>query len=179
MTLNLSLLYVLWLEENCQISPNKNKPPNLWHVTSILVWCIFVNRHIINVHKGQTPYQCTLCESSFTKEFGLNMHMKIVHKEEKAIDKIRKCPICEEEFPNSHDLNRHILSVHEGQTPYKCTMCESSFAQSFELTHHKKTVHKETKQKIPCPICEVEFSSSSHLNRHILSVHKVKYSKGQ
>ena len=41
MTLNLPLLYVLWLEEYCQISPNKNKSPNLWHVTSILVCCIF------------------------------------------------------------------------------------------------------------------------------------------
>ena len=27
---------------NCQTSPNKNKSPNLWHVTSILVCCIFV-----------------------------------------------------------------------------------------------------------------------------------------
>ena len=41
MTLNLPLLYGLWLEEYCQISPNKNKSPNLWHVTSILVCCIF------------------------------------------------------------------------------------------------------------------------------------------
>ena len=41
MTLNLPLLYVLWLEEYWQISPNKNKSPNLWHVTSILVCCIF------------------------------------------------------------------------------------------------------------------------------------------
>ena len=41
MTLNLPLLYVLWLEEYCQISPNKNKSPNLWYVTSILVCCIF------------------------------------------------------------------------------------------------------------------------------------------
>ena len=36
MTLNLPLLYVLWLEEYCQIRPNKNKSPNLWHITSIL-----------------------------------------------------------------------------------------------------------------------------------------------
>ena len=42
MTLNLNLLYVLWLEEYCQISPNKNKSPILWHVSSILVCCIFV-----------------------------------------------------------------------------------------------------------------------------------------
>ena len=41
MTLNLPLLYVLWLEEYYQISPSKNRSPNLWHVTSILVCCIF------------------------------------------------------------------------------------------------------------------------------------------
>ena len=41
MTLNLSLLYFVWTEEYCQPSPNKNKSPNLWHVTSILVCCIF------------------------------------------------------------------------------------------------------------------------------------------
>ena len=45
MTLSLPLLYVLWLEEYWQISPNKNKSPNLWHVTSILVCCIFVLAH--------------------------------------------------------------------------------------------------------------------------------------
>ena len=42
MTLNLSLLYFVWNEEYCQTSPNKNKSPKLWHVTSILVCCIFV-----------------------------------------------------------------------------------------------------------------------------------------
>ena len=40
MTLNLPLLYVLWLEEYCWICPNKNRSPNLWHVTSILVYFI-------------------------------------------------------------------------------------------------------------------------------------------
>ena len=41
MTLNLPLLYWLWFVEYCQNSPNKNKSPNHWHVTSILVCCIF------------------------------------------------------------------------------------------------------------------------------------------
>ena len=41
MTLNLPLLYFVWAEEYCQTSPNKNKSPNLWHVTSISVCCIF------------------------------------------------------------------------------------------------------------------------------------------
>ena len=58
MTLNLPLLYVLWLEEYRQISPNENKSPNLWHVTSILVCCIFArscwmppNWDVANLHE--------------------------------------------------------------------------------------------------------------------------------
>ena len=41
MTLNLFLLYFVRTEEYCQTSPNKNKPPKLWQVTSILVCYIF------------------------------------------------------------------------------------------------------------------------------------------
>ena len=41
MTLNLPILYFVWTGEYCQTSPNKNKSPNLWHVTRILVCCIF------------------------------------------------------------------------------------------------------------------------------------------
>ena len=40
MTLNLPSLY-FWLEEYGQTRPKKNQSPNLWHVTSILVCCIF------------------------------------------------------------------------------------------------------------------------------------------
>ena len=36
MLLNLPFLYFVWTGEYCQTSPNKNKSPNLWHVTSIL-----------------------------------------------------------------------------------------------------------------------------------------------
>ena len=47
MTLNLPLLYWFWLAEYCQTSPNKNKSPNLWQVTSILVCCIFGSNHTL------------------------------------------------------------------------------------------------------------------------------------
>ena len=46
MNLNLTLLYFVWNEEHCQTSPDKNKSPNLWHITSILVYCIF-DLHVV------------------------------------------------------------------------------------------------------------------------------------
>ena len=39
---------IVWTEEYCQTSPNKNKSPNLWHIPSILVCCIFVHQSIKN-----------------------------------------------------------------------------------------------------------------------------------
>ena len=40
MTLNLPLLHWFWFVEYCRTSPNKNKSPNVWHITSVLVCCI-------------------------------------------------------------------------------------------------------------------------------------------
>ena len=77
--MNLPLLYFVWTEEYCQTSPNKNKSPNLWHVTSILVCCIFGN--IVNFFQDtllgnfilqKSCYQNSVFESQLTIEKRLN-----------------------------------------------------------------------------------------------------------
>ena len=57
MTLHLPLLYWFWFVEYCQTSPNKNKSPKLWHVTSILVCCIFGDSYLNN-HKMKMKNCC-------------------------------------------------------------------------------------------------------------------------
>ena len=69
MTLNLPLLYVLWLEEYCQINPNKNRSPNLWHVTSILVCCIFANVHVTSVREIKSGDILFVLERNFVSQF--------------------------------------------------------------------------------------------------------------
>ena len=62
MTLSLPLLYVLWLEEYYQTSPNKNKWPNLWHVTSILVYNITQNcKQILKIRMPFSKIISTHC----------------------------------------------------------------------------------------------------------------------
>ena len=56
MTLNLPLLYFVWTEEYCQTSPQKIKSQNLWHVTSILVCCIFVRSYRTFLHQLECGY---------------------------------------------------------------------------------------------------------------------------
>ena len=47
MTLNLPRLYCFWFLEYCQTSSKENKSPNLWPITSILVYCIFDSRNLL------------------------------------------------------------------------------------------------------------------------------------
>ena len=53
MTLNLPLLYFVCTEEYCQTSPNKNKSPKLWHITSILACCIFAWRYTTPLYRAE------------------------------------------------------------------------------------------------------------------------------
>ena len=39
-----TFIIFFWIEEYCQTSPNKNKSPKIWRLTSILVCCIFGER---------------------------------------------------------------------------------------------------------------------------------------
>ena len=57
MTLNLPLLYWFWFVEYCQTSPNKKG--HLWHVTSILVCCIF---GLMNAEGQQNNLSCQSIE---------------------------------------------------------------------------------------------------------------------
>ena len=61
MNLNLPFLYRFWFIEYCQPSPNKNKTLNLWHITSILVCCIFAEDHHKNIW-----YSHVKCGSKFS-----------------------------------------------------------------------------------------------------------------
>ena len=86
MTLNLPLLYVLWLEEYCQINPNKNRSPNLWHVTSILVCCIFANVHVTSVREIKSGDILFVLERNFVSQFAgkpvqLHQYFNLVYEQ--------------------------------------------------------------------------------------------------
>ena len=89
-----------------------------------------LKHHLLSVHKGVNPYQCTKCEVRLTSALYLKNHMILVHKienpqnfetetesfstiekEEDIIDKF-ECPICKTVYASKKNLKRHILSVH-------------------------------------------------------------------
>ena len=128
--------------------------------------------HISTVHEGKKLFKCDSCGSSFTQKRSLDGHIKLVHEGIKTF----LCEICNKAFGTNSAMKKHVSSVHEGKKPFKCERCGSSFTQKGSLDGHIKSVHEGIKrvQKSICDICNKAFATISDVKKHISSVHEGK-----
>ena len=89
--------------------------------------------NIADVHEGEKPNQCSICEYSTSKESDLKRHIKSVHE-----GKPFQCSICSYSTSREQDLKRH-QSVHGVKRPYKCNDCNADFRTNKGLTQHLKS----------------------------------------
>ncbi|PSN31455.1 hypothetical protein C0J52_19055, partial [Blattella germanica] len=80
--------------------------------------------------KSQTPnrpFQCKICNKSFTRKNNLNRHM-IIHTSNRPF----QCEICNKSFTRKSDLNRHMIT-HTSKRPFQCEICSKSFTLKSNL----------------------------------------------
>ena len=68
-----------------------------------------LDRHISNVHEGNKPFKCSICNKKFGRKDVLKDHISAVHEGIKR----HQCTICEKAFSRKDKLARHMLQVHE------------------------------------------------------------------
>ena len=108
-------------------------------------------------HKDK-PYQCEICQKSFTQSGDLVKHKRI-HTGEKPFE----CEICHKSFNQSSSLKRH-RRTHTGEKPFVCDICPKSFTSSTYLLIHKRIHSGE--RPFECEFCYKNFSQSSNLLKH-------------
>ena len=93
--------------------------------------------HIISVHTGKKPHECTHGGKRFAQKGNLTSHITSVHTGEKP----HECTQCGKRFALKGTLSSHIASLHTGEKPHECTHCGQKFALKGNLRRHITSVH--------------------------------------
>lgn len=117
-----------------------------------------LTKHKRQVHTGEKPHHCDICEMSFAVKDVLDRH-KRTHTGEKPY----VCKFCSKGFAQSNALKCHLRN-HTGEKPFICQVCNKAFSQSNSLRCHIR-IHTGEKPYV-CNICEKGFHQSSGLRNH-------------
>ncbi|XP_046407414.1 oocyte zinc finger protein XlCOF6-like [Ischnura elegans] len=110
-------------------------------------------------HKERKRYLCTICSKSFASKSRITKHLR-THMEEKPFS----CSDCMKSFSLKGTLMTH-LRTHTGEKPYSCNYCAKAFARKAKLILHSR-VHTG-KRPFTCEICSKSFASKSHITQHM------------
>uniref|UniRef100_H3AAE4 Zinc finger and BTB domain-containing protein 20 n=1 Tax=Latimeria chalumnae TaxID=7897 RepID=H3AAE4_LATCH len=105
------------------------------------------------------PYECTLCNKTFTAKQNYVKHM-FVHTGEKP----HQCSICWRSFSLKDYLIKHMVT-HTGVRAYQCSICNKRFTQKSSLNVHMR-LHRGEKS-YECYVCKKKFSHKTLLERHV------------
>ena len=111
------------------------------------------NEHM-NLHSGDRPYKCDVCQRRFKQRKSLR-----AHRCEDAQEEVFQCEVCGRQFINRKALALHRIH-HETENgknkepqekPFLCDVCARGFSNKYLLKAHQAT-HSEEK-RFECPIC--------------------------
>ena len=94
-------------------------------------------RHEAIVHGSVKPFQCEICNSSFSVKSNLEGHKRSTHGEETL-----KCQRCQSEFCYAFSLNEHKKKC-ESQNPnvFVCPVCDKRFKHECSMRAHDQSAH--------------------------------------
>lgn len=90
-------------------------------------------------HSNPKPYKCNLCQTQFTAQSSVAVHLRRVHTGVKP----HKCNQCDEAFVVKGHLRIHEAQKHCGGLPFNCDGCSMGFWKKQEYGNHMVLVHND------------------------------------
>ncbi|XP_061727674.1 transcription factor grauzone-like [Cydia pomonella] len=136
--------------------------------------------HLRRAHPS--AHICGVCARSFVSAYGLNLHIKAVHKDiNKLENDSTRCDECDVTFVSRQMYVRHLLITERHKEMSKdilgCRKCGEQFESAEEMekhTHYKerKYVRKDAPRRtIKCDECSEVFSHPNGVYQHYLREH--------
>ena len=121
-----------------------------------------LRKHVL-IHTGDKPFNCKICDKSFTQKSHVTFHTNTVHNKDGSSFKKHACVDCGKTFSSKGVLTKHKM-MHDNVRPHKCAICDKSFVQKSHLKVH---LAKHTGDRpFLCLECGKSFTSKHHLKEH-------------
>ncbi|GFN74926.1 Zinc finger protein 728 [Plakobranchus ocellatus] len=125
----------------------------------------------INVHTGEKPFECEVCNKKFPSFIARQNHTYRVHKRGYLHF---NCVICAKKFSSKFSRETHYLRHTQEELNahnivvrmLTCDIC-GKFVRKEYMSRHK--AGHSTKVSIACEICGSEFKELAHLKQHTLA----------
>ena len=150
--------------QNDPVTSTKNSEEKTMTFSNLVNQASKVNRDRREVVKVDGKYACDQCDSQFTRQSSLELHIESQHEGIKYA-----CDQCGFQATQLGNLKRHIESKHEG-AKYACDQCDYQAKRRDNLKIHIKSKHEGV--KYVCDQCDYQATRQSSLKIHIESKHE-------
>lgn len=110
----------------------------------------------LHIHAGELPFKCTVCARGFTREKGLEVHMR-THPNQ------FQCSKCREGFSVQQKWKLHEESCNG--TRFECYLCGHTCLRKCQLEQHMRIHTRESLFK--CNFCVKEYTRKENFDNHM------------
>ena len=101
-------------------------------------------------------FTCNICDFESKKKYGLDKHIKLLHRSVGGPSNVMECNSCNFKFTTRQLLKNNKRARHLNEKRFSCNTCDYKSFYNQAVQNHVKTKHKDSNTAISLKLSEID-----------------------